>query len=44
MSKDNKKKSEKAIDAIKRNSYIKLKYNLDQVFQEIHKISKKKKS
>lgn len=44
MSKGNKKKSEKAIDVIKRNSYIKLKYNLDQVFQEIHKIPKKKKS
>lgn len=44
MSKGNKKKSEKAINAIKRISYIKLKYNLDQALQEIHKIPKKKKS
>lgn len=44
MFKSNKKKSEKAIDAIKRNSYIKLKYNLDQILQEVHKTPKNKKS
>lgn len=46
MSKVNRRKSkqEKTIDATKRISYIKLKYNLDKVLQDIHNKSSKKKS
>lgn len=46
MSKNGKQKSkpEKAIDATKRISYIKLKYNLDKILQDIHNNSSKKKS
>lgn len=46
MSKVNRRKSkqEKAIDVTKRISYIKLKYNLDKVLQNIHNKSSQKKS
>ena len=41
MSKAYNSKKEKSIDALKRNSYIKLKYNLDKTIQEISKIKNK---
>lgn len=35
-------KKDKTNDTLKRNSYIKLKYNLDKTIQEISKIKNKK--